>query len=195
MHIFGYKNIISVFLWILQHAMKYLSSVKNTLFLFTLVFCLFFPFNEGLLFAQAGEAIQADFLVFNKLRISSVENIQDSNVFTEAVNLEIAPLSALENEFADNLKSQWVWADNTLEMIDTYSPFLFRTKKSAKLEEVKVLLSVNEFGRLVGFELLEANDKGLKERLDYMIRKMPDCKPVPGFKNYQPETFKLIISK
>jgi hypothetical protein len=80
-------------------------------------------------------------------------------------------------------------------MIDSYSPFLFRTKKSVKLKEVRVLLTVNEFGELVGFELINENDKGLKEQLDFMIRKMPNCKPVPGFEMHQGETFELVISK
>jgi len=174
--------------------MRKLRSARNVFFLFLAAFCIV-PISEALLFAQVDQIFHEDFLIYNNLRISSIENDDDSIIATADYDLEILPLSALENKFADTIKSHWVWADNTLDMINSYSPFLFRTKKSAKLKEVRVLLTVNELGALIGFELMNENDKGLKERLDFMIRKMPNCKPVPGFETYQGETFELVISK
>ncbi|HSF55093.1 MAG TPA: hypothetical protein VLA71_15165, partial [Algoriphagus sp.] len=103
--------------------------------------------------------------------------------------------TTIEENIARNLNSHWVWHEYTLEMIDSYSTFLFRTKKSQELEEVKILLDVNSKGRVAGFEILGEVDKGLKERLDHMIRKLPDCKPVPGYSSYSPEKFELTIRK
>jgi hypothetical protein len=109
--------------------------------------------------------------------------------------LEILPLSTIEKENARNLDSHWAWPEYTLEMIDSYSPFLFRTKKSQALNEVKVLVDVNSKGKVSGFEILSQVDKGLQNRIDHMIRKLPTCKPVPGYPNYSPERFELTIKK
>jgi hypothetical protein len=46
----------------------------------------------------------------------------------------------LENHMAESLNSHWAWKENTLVMIDSFSPFLFRTKKSRSIVEVKMLL-------------------------------------------------------
>ncbi|MFC3414129.1 hypothetical protein [Algoriphagus hitonicola] len=91
--------------------------------------------------------------------------------------------------------ASWKFADFTVEMIDSYSPFIFRTKKSQQLEEVRVILEVNSMGAISGFELENSEDKGLKERLDYVIRKLPKCEPIPGKQDYGPQSFELIIQK
>ena len=46
------------------------------------------------------------------------------------------------NELAD-FGSPWAWPEFTLEMVDSYTPFIFRTKNSAALDEVRVILNVN----------------------------------------------------
>jgi hypothetical protein len=118
-----------------------------------------------------------------------------SDESSDPEELELSPLSVTEEKNARNLNSHWAWPEYTLEMIDSYSPFLFRTKRSQALDEVKVLLDVNSKGKVSGFEVVGEVDKGLKERLDHMIRKLPDCKPVPGYPNYSPERFELTIKK
>lgn len=129
-------------------------------------------------------------LTFQKLALNS-----DVSDFSVAEDLDLEPLTAIESNIASNLNSHWAWDENTLEMIDSYAPFLFRTKKSRALDEVKILLDVNSRGRVSGFEVIGEVDKGLKERLDHVFRKLHDCKPVPGFVNYSPERFELTIRK
>ena len=138
---------------------------------------------------------EESFVEYHKLRIRSVDNVSDLSKSSLASDLNFTPLTTIENNLAKNLNSHWVWSENTLDILDSYSPFLFRTKKSANVEEVKVLLQVNAMGRLSGFEVMSDVDKGLKERIDYVLRKLPDCKPVPGYDNYGIETFELIIKK
>ncbi|SFB31069.1 hypothetical protein [Algoriphagus aquimarinus] len=138
---------------------------------------------------------EESFVEYHKLRIRSVDNVSDLSKSSVASDLNFTPLTTIENNLAKNLNSHWVWSENTLDILDSYSPFLFRTKKSANVEEVKVLLQVNAMGRLSGFEVMSDVDKGLKERIDYVLRKLPDCKPVPGYDNYGIETFELIIKK
>ncbi len=132
---------------------------------------------------------------FHRLSLHKLLASADSDDFTAAEELELSPLTTMEENIARNLNSRWAWPEYTLEMIDSYSPFLFRTKKSRDLDEVKILLDVNSKGRLIGFEIVGKVDKGLKERLDHMIRKLPDCKPVPGYASYSPEKFELTIRK
>lgn len=132
---------------------------------------------------------------FERLTLQKLMDISDSDDFSNPEELDLSPLSDAEEKNARNLNSHWAWPEYTLEMIDSYSPFLFRTKKSQALEEVKVLVDVDSKGRVSGFEVLGEVDKGLKERLDHMIRKLPNCKPVPGYPNYSPERFELTIKK
>lgn len=132
---------------------------------------------------------------FNKLILHKVKSSESSEVGLKEDELNFEPLTMVEMNVARNLNSHWVWPEYTLEMIDSYSPFLFRTKKSQSLEEVTILLSVNSKGRISGFEVMGEVDNATKERLDHMIRKMPDCKPVPGYEFYTPSIFELTIKK
>ena len=139
--------------------------------------------------------ISYKYIEYNNLILKNISERIEENKFSVPSDQRIEPLSMVEDNMARNLDSHWVWQENTLEMIDSYSPFLFRTKKSSSNDEVKVLLQVNSKGELSGFEIIGEVDKGLKERIDYVLRKLPNCKPVPGYTNYTPETFELIIKK
>ncbi|WP_111672110.1 hypothetical protein [Algoriphagus litoralis] len=132
---------------------------------------------------------------FERLTLQKLTSISELGDFSKPEELELAPLSEIEEKNAKNLNSHWAWPEYTLEMIDSYSPFIFRSKKSQSLDEVKILLDVNSKGKVSGFEVLGTVDKGLRERLDHMIRKLPECKPVPGFSNYSPERFELTLKK
>jgi hypothetical protein len=159
---------------------------------------LFFPLENKAAVAQQNldfELPEAKGIQYNKLSLQKLLPQVASDDFTKAEDLELTPLTIIEENIARNLNSHWVWAEYTLEMIDSYSPFLFRTKKSQELEEVIVLLEVDSRGKLAGFEVVGEIDKGLKERLDYVIRKLPECKPVPGFESYTRETFELTIRR
>lgn len=163
-----------------------------------IVFFLCTPLAGNALVAQVSNGysiVEHDFVAYNKLKLRNVENVSNSEKASDPSDLTFTQLTPVENNLANNLNSHWVWSENTLDIIDSYSPFLFRTKKSASVEEVKILLQVNSIGRLIGFEVLSDVDKGLKERLDYVLRKLPDCKPVPGYDRYGLETFELIIQK
>lgn len=157
-----------------------------------------FPNGNGEAIAQQNsELSESSFgiIQFERLTLQKLMEISDSNNYSKPEELELTPLSSIEEKNARNLNSHWAWPEYTLAMIDSYSPFLFRTKRSQALNEVKVLVDVNSKGRVSGFEVLGEVDKGLKERLDHMIRKLPDCKPVPGYSNYIPERFELTIKK
>ena len=105
------------------------------------------------------------------------------------------PLS-LEGDVESTYISPWAFPVHTLDVVDSYVPFIFRTKKSASIEELKVIISVNEKGKLTGYEVLnEGVDKGLVERVGHMVRQLPNAKPVPGFQNYEAMEFELIIRK
>ncbi|WP_339868253.1 hypothetical protein [uncultured Algoriphagus sp.] len=135
------------------------------------------------------------FVEYNNLKLRTVENMSASTKASNPSDLVFLPLTSGEDNLAKELNSHWAWSESTLEIIDSYSAFIFRTKKSAKTEEVKVLLQVNAMGRLSDVEFLGKVDKGLQERLDFVLRKLPDCKPVPGYDRYGLETFELIIKK
>lgn len=157
-----------------------------------------FPLENGKALAQQNPesvAVELRSVQFHKLSLNKLLADSSNEEFTKPEELELTPLSLIEENIARNLNSHWAWPEYTLEMIDSYSPFLFRTKKSQDLDEVKILLEVNSKGRVSGFEVLGELDKGTKERLDYMIRKLPDCKPVPGYPSYTPERFELTIRK
>lgn len=132
---------------------------------------------------------------YNKLSLSVVDTYSKDFKTSSANEVKMEPLTLVEENIANNLSSHWAWPEYTLDMIDSYSPFLFRTKKSQAVEEVKVLLTVDSKGKLSGYELISDVDKGLKERIDFLVRKLPKCKPVPGFSNYSPEVFELTIRK
>jgi len=79
------------------------------------------------------------------------------------------------------------------EFVDSYGSFIFRTKKSAMLDEVKMILSINQFGKMVGYQFLTEADKGTKERVDYVLRRMPDWIPAVEEGEYVPMEFELTI--
>lgn len=132
---------------------------------------------------------------YHNLNLKKVPSDPKRSKISLAEEVEYQELTEVEQEIVLELGSHWAWPGNTLKMIDSYSPFLFRTKKSRVFEEVKVLLYVNEKGRVSGFDMVSEVDRGLEQRLDHMIRKLPSCKPVPGFNSYGFETFELTISK
>ncbi len=136
-----------------------------------------------------------NFVEYHSLKIRTVENISTSLRASIPSDLIFFPLTRLEDNLAKELNSHWIWSERTFDFIDSYSSFIFRTKKSAKIEEVKILLQVNSTGRLNGVKVQDKVDKGLQERLDFVLRKLPDCKPVPGYDRYGVETFELIIKK
>lgn len=157
-----------------------------------------FPNGNGDAIAQQNSELAENYVgivQFQRLTLQKLADVSISGDLSKPEELELFPLSSIEEKNARNLNSHWAWPEFTLEMIDSYSPFLFRTKKSQALDEVKVLLDVNSKGRVSGFEVVGEVDKGLLERLDHMIRKLPDCKPVPGYPNYSPERFELTIKK
>jgi hypothetical protein len=164
---------------------------------FFLLFSLF-PLGNTYIYANQnkdGGSMTLVSIRFNSLIINRVENVEPSVESTFSKDLKFEPLTIEEENLAKNLNSHWAWPENTLSMIDSYSPFLFRTKKSQELDEVIVVLNVNSKGVISDFEVLGKVDKGLKERLDHMIRKMPACKPVPGYSSYTPAQFQLTIKK
>ncbi|WP_373495097.1 hypothetical protein [Aquiflexum sp.] len=111
---------------------------------------------------------------------------------SESVNL-----SSISEEDSDNnyfYYSPWTWSESTLEMLDKSSAFIFRTKKSAEIDELRVLVSIDDKGKLTGYKVLnEEADKGLIERVGYVLRKMPSAIPVPGFAKYEAMNFELTI--
>ena len=178
--------------------MKNRKLFKKIIALFILSVAVTFPIGMGGAIAQqSSESAEnnSGLIQFERLTLQKLKSVSEIGDFSKPEELELSPLSIVEEDIARNLNSHWAWPENTLEMIDSYSPFLFRTKKSQELEDVKILLDVNSRGKISGFEVLGDVDKGLKERLDHMIRKLPNCKPVPGFANYTPERFELTIKK
>lgn len=153
--------------------------------------------NGGALAQQNGDNFSDTYNViqYQRLTLQKMVSLSKMQDFTKPEELDLSPLSAVEKNMARNLNSHWAWPEYTLDMIDSYSPFLFRTKKSREINEIKILLAVNSKGRVSGFEILGEVDKGMKERLDHIIRKLPDCKPVPGYSGYSPEQFELTIKK
>ncbi len=139
--------------------------------------------------------MEKNFVEYHHVQLRNVANSVMSSDVSAPADLVFSPLTTTEEELARTLNSHWIWAENTLEIIDSYSPFLFRTKKSARIDEVKIHLQVDSKGELSGFEVLGKVDRGLKERLDYVFRRLPACKPVPGYDFYTPQTFEIVIKK
>lgn len=153
--------------------------------------------NSAAITQENSELTESDpgIIQFERLTLQKLMTITESGEFSKPEELELLPLSIMEEKNARDLNSHWAWSEYTLEMINSYSPFLFRTNKSQSLDVVKVLVDVNSKGKVSGFEVVGEVDKGIKERLDHIIRKLPDCKPVPGYPNYSPERFELTIKK
>jgi len=145
--------------------------------------------------AQAASIVSKAEVNYNKVSFRNLayENLEEDIVSSEEVTY--LPLTVKEKEIARELASSWVWPEYTLDMIDSYSPFLFRTKKSREYEEVKVLVKVDFRGKVSGYEFVTELDKGTQERMDYLIRKLPACKAVPGYPTYNSTTFELTIRK
>jgi hypothetical protein len=169
---------------------------KSTLAIFSMA--ILFPLTAGGVKAQGS----VDFIEnpvntaeYNNLVIRNISTFNPGALNSKIEDLNVEPLSMVEKHMAESLNSHWAWRENTLAMIDSFSPFLFRTKKSRSIDEVKMLLQVSAKGKLTGFEIVGEVDKGLRERIDHMLRKLPDCKPVPGFSNYSPVLFELVIRK
>ncbi|WP_133554165.1 hypothetical protein [Algoriphagus boseongensis] len=168
--------------------------------LFSSILILFSSFpveNHAAIAQQNNEVFSASAfsVTYNHLVINKLNESNEGTEISLKEELNFEPLTIVEEKLAKSLNSHWVWPEYTLDMIDSYSPFLFRTKKSQAIEEVSVLLQVNSKGEVSGFKILSEVDKGLHERLDYVIRKLPSCKPVPGFSSYSPTQFELIIKK
>jgi hypothetical protein len=113
-------------------------------------------------------------------------------------NLELSVNKVSNKEDKDGTSdfgSPWAWPEFTLEMVDSYMPFIFRTKSSEDLDEIRVILNVNDKGKLVGYEFLTEADRGLEQRIAHVLRKLPNCIPVPGYVTYGATDFELIIKK
>lgn len=122
-------------------------------------------------------------------RIISNDNSEELNI------VSISPVS-FDERVENTYISPWAFPVHTLDVVDSYVPFIFRTKKSASIEELKVIISINEKGKLSGYEVLnEGADRGLVERVGHMVRQLPNAQPVPGFQNYEAMEFELIIKK
>ncbi|MCH7408676.1 hypothetical protein MM239_04660 [Belliella sp. DSM 111904] len=124
-------------------------------------------------------------------------------LFSKGINL-IPVLKVLKDEKsrdAENVSSEedfgcaWEWPAHTSELLASYIPFLFRTKQSAMLDEVRIVLNVNNQGKLTGYQMLTDSDKGLEQRVGHVLRKLPKCTPIPGYANYDAVDFELVIKK
>jgi len=116
---------------------------------------------------------------------------QNSGLTSDLIIDVLDPVDGFGSDYAP-----WFWSEDTFALLDGYAPFIFRTKKSATaIDELRVVISINEFGKVIGYKILnESADKGLKERLAHVIRKMPDAIPVPGFNSYESMDFELIMA-
>jgi hypothetical protein len=119
----------------------------------------------------------------------SSEN-QNTGLTSDLIIDVLDPVDGFGSDYAP-----WFWSEETFSMLDGYAPFIFRTKKSADLiDELRVVITINEFGKVVAYKILnEAADKGLKERVSHVLRKMPNAIPVPGFNSYESMEFELVM--
>lgn len=163
-------------------------------------------------FSLLGSSVHAESLLIEKdineeVKLSAKENEKaivslkpfvavpsqnfDSGLTSDLIIDVLDPVEGYGSDYAP-----WFWSEETFEMLDGYAPFIFRTKKSASaIDELRVVISINEFGKVIGHKILnESADKGLKERLAYVLRKMPDAIPVPGFNFYESMDFELIMA-
>ena len=119
----------------------------------------------------------------------SLEN-QSFGLTSDVIIDVLDPVDGFGSDYAP-----WFWPEETFSLLDSYAPFIFRTKKSASaIDELRVVISINEFGKVKGYKILnDSADKGLKERVAYVLRKMPDAVPVPGFNSYHSMDFELVM--
>lgn len=79
------------------------------------------------------------------------------------------------------------------EFVDQYSSFIFRTKKSTDIEELKVVLNINHKGKLVGYKFLNDIDNGTQQRVEYVLRQMTNWNPAIEEGVYVPMDYELTI--
>jgi len=79
------------------------------------------------------------------------------------------------------------------EFVDQHSAFIFRTKKSTGIEELKVILSINNKGKLVGYDFLTKVDNGTQQRVEYVLRQMTDWHPAMEEGMFVPTEYELTI--
>ncbi|GAB2630975.1 hypothetical protein [Belliella aquatica] len=132
------------------------------------------------------EAVSANAINFKNVTLKKLNSVDTYTIEVNKIESE---------EDLSDFGSPWAWPEFTLEMVDSYTPFIFRTKSSAALDEVRVILNVNDKGKLVGYEFLTEADRGLEQRIAHVLRKLPKCVPVPGYSNYGAIDFELIIKK
>lgn len=79
------------------------------------------------------------------------------------------------------------------DFVDQYSSFIFRTKKSANIEELKVILNISQKGKLVGYQFLNEIDNGTQQRVEYVLRQMTNWNPAIEEGVYVPMDYELTI--
>lgn len=79
------------------------------------------------------------------------------------------------------------------EFVDQHSSFIFRTKKSMEIEELKVILNISHHGKLVGYDFLTEVDNGTQQRVAYVLRQMSDWNPAMEEGMFVPMEYELTI--
>jgi len=79
------------------------------------------------------------------------------------------------------------------EFVDQHSSFIFRTKKSQEIEELRVVLNINHKGKLVGYDFLTNVDNGTQQRVAYVLRQMSDWHPAMEEGMFVPTEYELTI--
>ncbi|HSJ67152.1 MAG TPA: hypothetical protein VK921_05745 [Anditalea sp.] len=79
------------------------------------------------------------------------------------------------------------------EFVDQHSSFIFRTKKSMEIEELKVILNISHLGKLVGYDFLTEVDNGTQQRVAYVLRQMSDWNPAMEEGMFVPMEYELTI--
>ncbi|WP_439488417.1 hypothetical protein [Algoriphagus sp.] len=77
--------------------------------------------------------LEKNFAEYHNVQLRNIANSVVSEEVSDPSDLVFFPLTSVEKELIRTLNLHWIWAENTLEIIDSYSPFLFRTKKSARI--------------------------------------------------------------
>ena len=127
---------------------------------------------------------------------SGSEDVIVSSAKKKAETVFLLPAGLAAESFESSYISPWVFPVHTLDLVESYTPFIFRTKKSAAIDELKVLINVDNKGRISGYEVLnEGADKGLVERVGHVVRNMPRAQAIPGFDRYDAMDFELVIKK
>lgn len=187
---FAYKNILSVYL-----SIKSNRPMKRYSFILALIFGSSFGFQS-----EAANSAELE----RSLEKNSKTELEKENPALITLRPFISEDASSDSGaayFSDYAQSHdttfapWAFTAEAVEILDDYMPFIFRTKKSAAIDELRVVLSINEFGKLIGFKILnEGADKGLKERMGHVLRKLPAAVPVPGFQTYEPMEFQLVMA-